>query len=231
MRLIFLSMAMLTSIFVVAQTEVSTRKIGSFSSVEVRGSIDLLFKPSSSYYVEIKGNYPEDIISELKDGDLVIYHKKGKNWISNEWNTIGRGYVAIIHAPSLHGITSAGSGSVTFEGILKSDHLSISLAGSGNLVGQINVGNLEIENSGSSNIRLNGNAEKVDIRSSGSGNIQCFELVVDECQISKSGSGNAQITVNNSLTASISGSGNLTYKGSPKNLTTSAAGSGKIRKS
>jgi cytoskeletal protein CcmA (bactofilin family) len=223
-------MAMLISIFVIAQTEVSTRNFDSFTSVEVRGSIDLLFKPSSSFYIEIKGNYPEDIISELKDGDLVIYHKKGKNWISNEWNTIGRGYVAIIHAPSLYGITSVGSGAITIEGILKSDNLSISLAGSGNIVGQINVGKLEIENSGSSNIRLNGNADKVDIKSSGSGNIQCFEFVMDECQISKSGSGNAQITVNNTLIASISGSGNLTYKGSPKKITKSVSGTGKIRK-
>lgn len=230
MRLILFSMAILSSVVVFGQKEMVTRQLGSFNMVMVSGSIDLLYKPSSSYYVEIKGNYPEDIISELKDGELMIYHKKGKNWISNEWNTIGRGYVVVIYAPSLNGITSAGSGAITIEGVLKSDNLSVSIAGSGNLVGQINVGNLEIANSGSSNIRLKGNAENVEVKSSGSGNIQCFELVMDACKISKSGSGNAQISVNNSLTASISGSGNLTYKGNPKKISTSAAGTGKIRK-
>lgn len=229
MRLFLLSIAILSSVVVFGQKEMVTRQLNSFNMVMVSGSIDLVYKPSSTFYVEIKGNYPEDIISELKDGELIIYHKKGKNWISNEWNTIGRGYEILIYAPSLNGITSAGSGSVTIEEVLKSDNLSVSIAGSGNLVGQINVGNLEIANSGSSNIRLNGNAERVTLKSSGSGNIQCFELVMDECKISKSGSGNAQISVSNSLTASISGSGNLTYKGNPKNISTSAAGIGKIR--
>lgn len=230
MRLFLLSIAILSSVVVFGQKEMVTRQLNSFNMVMVSGSIDLVYKPSSTFYVEIKGNYPEDIILALKDGELTIYHKKGKNWISNEWNTIGRGYEVVIYAPSLNGITSVGSGSVTIEEVLKSDNLSVSIAGSGNLVGQINVGNLEIANSGSSNIRLNGNAERVTLKSSGSGNIQCFELVMDECKISKSGSGNAQISVNNSLTASISGSGNLTFKGNPKNISTSAAGSGKIRK-
>jgi hypothetical protein len=87
-----------------------------------------------------------------------------------------------------------------------------------------------MENTGSSNMRLSGSVEKANIRSSGSGNLQSFDLMVDDCSISKSGSGNAQITVNRSLTASISGSGNLTYKGSPKILASSSAGLGKIKK-
>jgi hypothetical protein len=230
MRLFLLSIAILSSVVVFGQKEMLTRQLGSFNMVMVSGSIDLVYKPSATFYIEIKGNYPEDIISELKDGELSIYHKKGKNWISNEWNTIGRGYTVVLYAPSLNGITSAGSGAVTIDGVLKSDDLSVSIAGSGNLVGKVNIGNLEITNSGSSNIRLSGNAERVEVKSAGSGNIQCFELVMEECKISKSGSGNAQISVSNSLTASISGSGNLTYKGNPKNLSTSAAGSGKIRK-
>ena len=56
-------MAILSSVVVFGQKEMVTRQLGSFNMVMVSGSIDLLYKPSSSYYVEIKGNYPEDIIS------------------------------------------------------------------------------------------------------------------------------------------------------------------------
>lgn len=230
MRLILLSFFLFCSSLIVAQKNIEHRKIEAIASVEIKGSIDFSFVSSNEFLVEIKGDYPEDILTEIQGNELVIFHKKGKSWLSNEINTIGRGYSVVLHAPSLRQIVSTGSGNISIDGVLKSDQLKIKLDGSGNLTGKINVGDFEMENTGSSNMRLSGSVEKANIRSSGSGNLHSFDLIVDDCSISKSGSGNAQITVNRSLTASISGSGNLTYKGSPKILASSSAGLGKIKK-
>lgn len=230
MRLILFSFFFFSSSLIFAQKNIEHRKIEPITSVEIKGSIDFSFVSSKEFSVEIKGDYPEDIRTEIQGNELVIYHKKGKNWLTNEINTIGRGYAVVLHAPTLEQIISAGSGNISIDGILKSEQLKIKLDGSGNLFGKINVGDFEIENTGSSNIRLSGNVEHANIKSSGSGNFQSLDLIIADCSISKSGSGNAQITVNQSLTASISGSGNLTYKGSPKILASSSAGLGKIKK-
>jgi len=230
MRLILLSFFLFTSNLIFAQKNIERRKIEAISSVEIKGSINFSYVPSNEFLIEIKGDYPEDILTEIQGSELVIFHKKGKSWLTNEINTIGRGYSVVLHAPTLGQIVSTGSGNISIDGILKSDQLKIKLDGSGNITGKLNVADFDIDNTGSSNIRLSGNVVKANIKSSGSGNFQSFDLIIDDCSISKSGSGNAHITVNHTLTASISGSGNLTYKGSPKILASSSAGLGKIKK-
>jgi hypothetical protein len=229
MRLYLLLVFLSVSLFLSAQEKVE-RPLEAFQKVDLKGGIDFVFSASSSYSVEIQGKDPQDIITEIIGGQLFIYHKKGKNILSSEWNTLSHGYLVIVYAPSLEGVSTAGSGKITFDGILKTNMLDLNIAGSGNVSGKINVGNLTIESAGSSNIRLTGNVETAIVRSSGSGNVQCFDLVVDDCHFSKSGSGNSQITVNHSLDVSISGSGNFTYKGTPTSISSSSAGSGKIKR-
>lgn len=206
------------------------RDLTAFSAVNVRGSIDLVYIPSNSYFVEIVGKNPEDVITDIEEGTLMVNHKKGKNWVASEWNTVGKGLQVFVHAPTIHVLSSAGSGNIQIEGVLKSDDLSIRMDGAGNVSGNINVGKFKLDHNGSSNIRLKGGADHAVINSNGSGNIQSFDLVIDDCSISKSGSGNSQLTVNVSLHASISGSGNFTYQGNPKEISTSSSGTGKIRK-
>ena len=87
-----------------------------------------------------------------------------------------------------------------------------------------------MKSAGSGNFRLRGNVVEAAISSSGSGNIQCFDLYTENCTISKSGSGNTQLTVAKSLKASISGSGNMYYRGTPNTVSCTSVGSGKIKK-
>jgi hypothetical protein len=229
MRIFFIIAFISASLFLTAQGKIE-RSLEPFQQVDIKGGINFVFSASSSYSVEILGKDPQDIITDVKGGQLFIYHKKGKSVLSGEWNTLTGRYQVIVHAPFLEGISTAGSGNISIDGILKSDILEFNVSGSGNVSGKINVGKLTIESAGSSNIRLTGNVEKANVRSSGSGNIQCFDLVVDDCHFSKSGSGNSQITVIHSLDVSISGSGNFTYKGTPKSISSSSAGSGKIKR-
>ena len=230
MRILILALFYFISVTALGQKKILTRNLNNFNAIEIKGSIDIVYAPSTRYSLEIKGEYPEDITTEIKGSELIIYHKKGKNWFSNEWNTVGKGYVVVVHAPSLNKIKLSGSGNFSIEGLLKSDQLKVNIDGSGNLTGKINVGLLNLESNGSSNIRLSGNVQKAILESYGSGNFQSFDLIIDDCTISKMGSGNSQISVNHSLTASISGSGNLTYKGTPSDVNAATSGSGKIKK-
>ena len=229
-RLVFFSFLIFYTVSLYSQPNEQRREVGSFTSIDIKGSIDIVIVPSDNYKVIIHSSSPDDIVTEIKENKLYVYTKKGKSLAWNEMRSIGKKYAAYIYAPSLAGIEASGSGNLSIEGVLKADNLSFSIAGSGNVAGQLNVETLKLKSAGSGNFRLKGNIVNADISSSGSGNIQAFDLFVDNCTISKSGSGNTQITAVKSLNASISGSGNLNYKGSPINVSSSSSGTGKIKK-
>ena len=218
------------SISLFSQSNEQHRSLGDFKSIETKGSVDIVYVPSEKYDVIISSEFSDDIITEVREKKLYIYTKTGKKLPWNEMRSIGKKYTVYIYAPTLNEIEASGSGNLLFDGVLKSDTLSILTAGSGNVSGQVNVESLKLKSAGSGNFRISGNAVEASISSSGSGNIQSFDMFIENCHISKSGSGNTQLTVVKSLIASISGSGNLIYRGTPITLSCTSSGSGKIKK-
>ena len=229
-RVIFFSFLIFFTVSLHSQSNEQSREIGSFTSIDIKGSIDIFIVPSDNHKVVIHSASPDDIVTEIRENKLYVYTKNGKSLAWNEMRSIGKKYAAYVYAPSLEGIEASGSGNLTIEGVLKADNLLFSIAGSGNVTGQLNVETLKLRSAGSGNFRLKGNIVNADISSSGSGNIQSFDLFIENCTLSKSGSGNTQITAVKSLNASISGSGNLNYKGTPINVSCTSSGSGKIKK-
>jgi hypothetical protein len=79
-------------------------------------------------------------------------------------------------------------------------------------------------------VKISGSAQEGSFSTSGSGNVMGYDMTVDNCEIEISGSGNIQITANKEISASTSGSGNVSYKGGAQVRSVSSSGSGKIRK-
>jgi len=221
---------MISSILSFSQSNDQHRDIGIFNSISVKGSADVVYIPSEKYAVVIHSQNPDDIITELNGSKILVFVKKQKSLVWSEMNSVGKKYVVYVYAPFLKEIESMGSGNIVIDGILKSDSLEIKIAGSGNFSGQLNVETFSLKSMGSGNFRLSGNVMNATISSSGSGNIQSFDLLIDKCTLSKSGSGNTQLSVVNSLLGSISGSGNITYKGNPSIVSCASSGSGKVKK-
>jgi hypothetical protein len=229
-RVSIVSFLIFSTISLFSQTTEQHRDLGDFTSIEMSGSIDVVYVPSEKYDIVIHSEFPDDVLTELRDKKLIIHTKNGKSLAWNEIRSIGKKYKVYVYVPTLNEIEASGSGNILLNGILKSDNLSILTAGSGNVTGQLNVESLKLKSAGSGNFRLSGNVVEASISSSGSGNIQSFDLYIENCAISKSGSGNTQITVSKSLKASISGSGNMNYRGTPNTVSCTSAGSGKIKK-
>jgi len=74
-----------------------------------------------------------------------------------------------------------------------------------------------------------GLANTYTIRISGSGDIKSFGLTADKADVSIESSGDAEINVTQHLKASIKGSGNIMYQGSPE-IDSNISGSGKLIK-
>jgi len=59
------------------------------------------------------------------------------------------------------------------------------------------------------------NQSELTITLTGVGNIKAFEMKVDNCNINFTGVGDCEVYVNNKLNGSMSGVGNIYYKGNP----------------
>ena len=217
---------------VIVDKNAQTRQVSEFDGISVSGAIELFVSQGPQNVVVSAADVEKvnDIETYVENRILYIRFKSKKSWWSDQWNTTGRNYRAYVSAPMIESITSSGSGNIKIEGTLKSPELEIEISGSGNVSGKIETENLEVTQSGSSNIRLSGVATRAEFECSGSGNIISGELIIDFCEVEISGSGNAELQVNKELSAEISGSGNIRYKGDANIVNASTAGSGKIKK-
>ncbi|MBA4322915.1 MAG: hypothetical protein C0408_08885, partial [Odoribacter sp.] len=124
-----------------------------------------------------------------------------------------------ITLPELKGLSVSGSGAAKIENSLKNETLDLRVSGSGKIIiPDIVTGDLNCSISGSGNIVIKGIGDigSGDISISGSGNYSGETAKFKELKVSISGSGSCNCNVSESLSATISGSGNLNYAGNPK---------------
>jgi hypothetical protein len=121
----------------------------------------------------------------------------------------GSGDIAIdaVVAKSVEGKIS-GSGDITFASV-KCDKLKAAIDGSGDFAAA-------------------GIADVTDIRIHGSGDVRTKGLLAREVTVSIQSSGGAEVNATQKLTASVSGSGEVRYVGTPKDISKNVQGSGSI---
>lgn len=217
---------------VIVDKNAQTRQVDEFDGISVSGAIEL-YVSQGDQSVAVSAAESEkvsEIETYVENRILIIRFKTKKSWWSDQWNTTGRNFRAYVSAPQIKSLNLSGSGNIKIEGLLKTPELELEISGSGNISGRIKTEDLEVTQSGSSNVKLSGEATTAKFECSGSGNIISGELSIDVCTVEMSGSGNAELLINKELSAEISGSGNIRYKGDGNIINSSVAGSGKIRK-
>jgi len=123
----------------------------------------------------------------------------------------------------------SGSGDMNVKGHFESFDGDVS--GSGKIVLDARIDEAaDFTISGSGEVNASGEADAVKAQISGSGKVLAADLQTQRCQVRISGSGDVEINVTEELDANISGSGSVSYRGSPKKINSHAAGSGKVRK-
>ena len=167
-------------------------------------------------------------ISVAGSGDLIAETKF--TTANLELTVSGSGSLKIdADASGMMDVSVSGSGDVDLTG--KAADFASHVSGSGKIVSNITIGNrAEFTVSGSGKIIASGSAKRVRTSISGSGRVQAADLVTNSCDVRISGSGDVVIEVRDELEANITGSGSVTYKGSPSKVNSHASGSGKVRK-
>jgi hypothetical protein len=200
----------------------------SYDEIKIGGSIDVELIAGKEGNITIKGeeNLLPLITIEVKDNILNITPKKNTNIGSSPGKTI----IVTVPFESISNVSLGGSGSVLGKSTIKAERFSTKLSGSGDIVLTIEAATVISSISGSGDVTLKGQATYHESKLSGSGDISAFDLAVLDGNATITGSGTIRINCSNSLIARISGSGDIEYKGDPKNKDTKVTGSGRISK-
>ncbi len=212
--------------------------VSNFNKLKIAGPVDIQIVQGTTESLKITA--PAEVIDRITvevTGGVLKIHNKHDNWGKSELSWYGDKSVwqkkhyritAYLTVNELKSISISGSGTVKFADGIKADHLNLRLRGSGNMGGKIDTKSLVTTISGSGKIKLSGDANNSRLKVSGSGVFAAPELVTSNSNVHVSGSGDAKINANESITAGISGSGSVNYTGAVKNISTTKSGSGNI---
>ena len=209
------------------QTE--PRAVGSFSAIELHGSMNLVLRQAAREAVELRADdnlltlVETRVVSRSGVPTLEVRVRDGSSYSSRIPITL------TVDVVTLSALSVRGSGSVSGEG-LKAPALKIVLAGSSDVkLHKLSLDEASLKISGSGNAELSGKAARLSLSISGSGDINSRELEADEVSVSIAGSGGASVNARKALGVSIAGSGSVDYVGDAT-VKTSVAGSGRVKK-
>lgn len=203
-----------------------TRTTSDYDGVSVAGFFDVELVAGNEGTITLAGesNLLEYVTTEVKDDVLKIKTKKGYNLRTSR----GKSLVITVPFKDISKVSLSGSGDVYTKDTIKSDSFKMALAGSGDVIIDIETGKLKMAVSGSGDMTARGTADNAEIALSGSGDIHAYKLQAKKAKVSLAGSGDIRVNATDYLKARVAGSGDITYKGKPAKQDTKVAGSGSI---
>jgi len=204
------------------------RIVDSFEELKVSGAfqVELTSSLKDQLTIYTDENLMEEIITEVKDGTLIIRNKK-KSYLKPSNNKSIKIKIPLV---ALKSAKLSGSGKIHREEVLSSKSLNAQLSGSGKILLSLATEEVSTQLSGSGKIHLKGTSAYVDAKLSGSGSIRLQELQSKDAKANLAGSGSIYLRCTDNLNATVAGSGRIRYFGEPTGkIHTKVAGSGSIR--
>ena len=201
----------------------SERDVAPFEKIRSSGSAKVRFHESQEYraVVSTDSNLDEYVVTTVNNRTLTIRTKTGHFSFTK--------LVVDVYCPVVTNVSISGSGSFSGDTIT-TPSFGVDISGSGSVNGTVECTSFSANISGSGKITVAGNSANTNIAISGSGKYDGDQLNSNNVNINISGSGNAAVYVTNNLSATISGSGAVYYRGSPASTNLKVSGSGRIWK-
>ena len=203
-----------------------TRNVGEYDIIKCAGFMDFKLVEGKEGKITLEGesNLLEYIKTEVKDDKLIVKVVKGKNLRPSRNTPL----IITIPYKDIASVSLSGSGDVWNEGTITGEQFSSSLAGSGDIILNVDVDYANANVSGSGDLTYKGKAENFKARLSGSGDIHGFKLDSKNVDAALAGSGDISLYCSGTLKARVAGSGDIEYRGNPTSKDTKVAGSGSI---
>lgn len=205
------------------------RSTGEYDAIAVSGwfNVDLVEGREGQLSLEGESNLLEYIVTEVKNGKLIIKTENNVNLKPSDWKN---GIRITVPIESVSAISLSGSGDIVGKTTLKTDDLETTMSGSGDITLDVDAHTIDASMSGSGDITFSGTTTDFTATISGSGDIKAFDLEADNVKATVSGSADIKVTANKMLEARVSGSGDIRYRGKPEKVDTKTSGSGDISK-
>ncbi len=203
-----------------------TRNTSDYDGIKCAGSMDYILVAGAEGKITLEGesNLLEYIITEVKGNNLVVKVKKNVN-LKPSWNKTIK---ITIPFKDISSVSLAGSGDLWNEDKITASDFGVSLAGSGDVILNVEAKNVGASLAGSGDLTLKGRTTDFTAKLAGSGDVHAFGLDADNTTASIAGSGDMEVVSNKYLKARVSGSGDIEYKGNPDKEDTKVSGSGSI---
>ncbi|HMR43235.1 MAG TPA: head GIN domain-containing protein [Saprospiraceae bacterium] len=196
-------------------------QLDDFHSVTLEISGDVYVRQGNDFSVTAEG---QENILDLLDTDVHngVWEIDFTDCVSNF-----RNLKIFITMPEVRALTATASGDIRSENVLEADDLVLLATGSGNIILDLDANNVEATSTGSGDIRLDGFCDNLNVVLTGSGDFEGFSLKAGNADVRTTGSGDAEVNVEDNLTVRITGSGDVSYKGNPS-ISSTITGSGRL---
>lgn len=202
------------------------REVGSFDKVNVGGffDVELVAGDEGTITLEGESNLLDYIITEVQGNALKIKVEKGKSLKPSNRMMIK----VTVPFRDLDEVTLAGSGDVISSALIKANNFHTAVAGSGDLILEVEANTIDSRVAGSGDLTLSGSTRDLEASVAGSGDIHASKLDAKNVDARVAGSGDISVRCSDSLKARVSGSGDIEYSGNPSKQDTKVSGSGDI---
>jgi hypothetical protein len=187
-----------------------SRPVGGFSSVDHGGVGDLYIQSGAREQLRVRAeeNLLEYLMTEVQAGELVIW-KKGVTL----FNTRPIEYDLTVG--NLDRVALTGAGQIHASN-LDTGPLEVELSGTGDIeFVDLNAPSLDVETSGVGDVAVSGSVHTQTIRLGGMSNYDGRDLTSSMAEVLIAYGGSATLRVQDHLTVTIRGSGNVYYIGDP----------------
>jgi len=186
------------------------RTVASFQTVVFNsaGIVNLTFGAVQRVSVTVNENLMEHITTTVRGGELTIDVAPGVQ-IRDLNLTVD------LTMTDLETLVMNGAGSIFGKNLFKVDSAVLTMNGAGVISLQIEADELRSALTGAGRITLNGTVMNQSIEMPGAGDLLAFGLTTETTAVSLSGSGKAEVLATLLLNVSITGTGNVYYRGNP----------------
>lgn len=204
------------------------RNVKNFEAVKVSTGIDLYLKMGDTEEVKVvaDGDIIERLITEVKDGVLLIHMKKS-NW--NIWNNNGSRKVYVT-VKELKGIEASSGAEVKSENTLKGETLKVKASSGSEVSLDVIYKNFSVDTSSGSEARISGKTKNLEAEASSGSDIKAQELASVNCRVRVSSGSDATVNVSDELVAKASSGGDVRYYGNPQLKDINESSGGDVRK-
>lgn len=191
------------------------REVSNFSGIDMRTFGKVILSQGESESLSIKGsdNIVAVIQTSVRDGILVIQTDENVNITGVQKDNV---LTFIIVVKDLSSLTISGAADVEMDS-LSTSKLEVTMSGAGQFVlDELKADSLNITLSGVGSVDASGEVTKAWIDIPGAGSVNASDLKIQIADVNISGIGGATVWVNDRLTGTISGGGNVSYYGDPQ---------------